>query len=348
MKPILYNINAFDAVESGSFAFSWNGNQVFQNQLIVRKNDTNEVVYNANEETLQLKHTLPANTLINGILYNASVIVYDKDGNPSEASDEILFYCYTQPTFVFSNLNANQIIQNSNYTAQLSYSQPEGEELESYQIILYDSNKTVIYSSSLRYDTNNLSIQITGLSDNTLYYAQATGQTLNDMYVDTGLIPFNVDYITPITYATLILENNKDMGAILIRSNIISVEFKSSVDPAIFVDNEYVDLRDSDRYIYLDEAISIPSDFSLIVKGKSFSYNTPIVYMSDGVNELTVTLRKGTFESQGGEKAYLWLECSTSMIYQISSEYFDVPTDDTLISFVIQHQNGLYNLLLAN
>jgi hypothetical protein len=109
-KPILYNADAWDSSKEKTFNFLWEGNQSFGNILQIRNNLTDKIVYEESETTMQLKHTVPANTLKNGILYNVRVAVIDIDNNVSEYSDPMLFYCYTTPTFTFDNIQENQVI----------------------------------------------------------------------------------------------------------------------------------------------------------------------------------------------------------------------------------------------
>ena len=109
MKPILFNTLSFDSLREKTFYFVWNGNQAFGNILQIRNNDTNNLIYQSVETTMQLKHTLSANTLSNGVLYNARIAVMDIDNNISEYSDPILFYCFTTPTFTFDNISEDSI-----------------------------------------------------------------------------------------------------------------------------------------------------------------------------------------------------------------------------------------------
>ena len=106
----MYNINAFDANNSQTFYFIWQGNQAFGNILQIRENNTNTIIYEEPEITMQLKYPLSPNVLKNGGYYNARVAVIDIDGNVSEFSDPILFYCFTTPTFIFDNIEENNNI----------------------------------------------------------------------------------------------------------------------------------------------------------------------------------------------------------------------------------------------
>ena len=141
-KPILnYNLrNAFDSKFDREFEFVYDGNQCFSNRLIVKNNSTNEVVYNQLQDTLQLKHVLPRNTLSNGVQYNARIVAIDANGVSSEESDTILFYCFTTPTFGL-NIANNDVVRSSNKEFVIAYSQQEGEVLQNFQIILSDMSK---------------------------------------------------------------------------------------------------------------------------------------------------------------------------------------------------------------
>ena len=154
-KPQLYSINAWDAANEQSFVFRWEGNQAFGNIIQIKNNTNNEVVYEKPDSTMQLKHTLSANTLKNGILYNVRVAVLDIDNNISEYSEPMLFYCFTTPLFKFNNIAENDIIKNSSYRITMSYEQKENEPLQSWEIGLYDLSKNRIQNSGVRY-TNNI------------------------------------------------------------------------------------------------------------------------------------------------------------------------------------------------
>ena len=174
MKPILYNINAFDSSKESIFQFVWNGNQSFGNKLIIYDNNVlNTIMYQEPQTTMQLKHTLSANTLKNGHYYSAKVAVIDIDKNESEYSDPILFYCFTTPTFTFDNIEENQIVKNASYQVSMTYNQIEGEPLQSWEISLYDMSQSKIQGSGVSY-TSDIKYTLTNLEDDKSYYIKAT------------------------------------------------------------------------------------------------------------------------------------------------------------------------------
>ena len=109
ITPIGATRNAFDATENAVFSFtSSGGNQVVANELKIYNNETSELVYSNKVETYAFSQTVSANTLENGVVYNFTFTTYDVDDNASEPSSPILFYCYTNPTFEFTNITENQ------------------------------------------------------------------------------------------------------------------------------------------------------------------------------------------------------------------------------------------------
>src|SRR5574344_1508045 len=95
VKPIGKTIKAFDSSSAQLFEFiSSSGNQVVKNRIIIRNNSTSAVVYDNTLETYTLGQTVPSNKLSNGVQYNFTFTTYDVDGNSSEESSPILFWCY--------------------------------------------------------------------------------------------------------------------------------------------------------------------------------------------------------------------------------------------------------------
>lgn len=204
------------------------------------------VVYNEEATTLKLLHPLPADVLRNGMNYYGEITVYDIDGN-SVTSSSVSFSCYTTPTWTFQNLEQNQVLKSAMYTLNISYSQPEGELLNEYQVKLYNSAKSVIWDSGNLYDTN-LSVALTGFADSSFYYVQAIGKTIHGMLLDTGLIPFSVQYTVPSLYSLLHLENKEYEGAVKITSNIVGITGRSIPNNITYV---FKIVKESHQYMKL-------------------------------------------------------------------------------------------------
>ena len=131
--PILYNVPAFDSSQAQIFAFnSLGGNQVTGSTLTIKNNITLQTVYSQTQISYRFEHILPANTLVNGTYYQATLTTRDASGNESSPSAAIQFYCYTQPNFEISNMPSGNVITNSSYAFTVTYNQAQGEILNAY------------------------------------------------------------------------------------------------------------------------------------------------------------------------------------------------------------------------
>lgn len=348
-KPILHNTAsyAFDAVKDREFTFQYSGSQAFSNTLIIRRNDTYETVYNASQTTMQLKHTLPANTLTNGTLYNVSIYVTDRDGNNSDISEPLIFCCYSTPEFAI-NITENQIIGDSSYNVVIAYTQTEDEALQSYQVILYDQSKQVIYSSSTRYDTALL-VPISGLENNTTYYIRATGETINHMSLDTGYVKFTVKYILPSYYSYLVSENDRRAGTILLSSFYVSIEGRT-LDGSIpiFSEEDLVDTVNGSGIIF-DHGFRVDNDFIMRLCFYPCGRNVSPLKLSNGLLDIILTERRGVYWNTDGEKLYYELSIKSGKTYYIiKSEYVDVPDDTDVLYLWIKKKGNLYELHLIS
>lgn len=348
-KPILHNTAsyAFDATKDHEFTFQYSGSQAFSNTLIVRRNDTYETVYSVQQTTMQLKHTLPANTLTNGKLYNVSIYVTDRDGNNSDVSEPLIFCCYSTPEFAI-NITENQIIGDSSYNVVVAYAQTEDEALQSYQVILYDQSKQVIYSSSTRYDTALL-VPISGLENNTTYYIRATGETINHMSLDTGYVKFTVKYILPSYYSYLVSENDRRAGTILLSSFYVSIEGRTLDGSApIFSEEDLVDTVNGSGIIF-DHGFRIDNDFIMRLCFYPCGRNVSPLKLSNGLLDIILTERRGVYWNTNGEKLYYELSIkSGNTYYIIRSEYVDIPDDTDVLYLWIKKKNNLYELHLIS
>jgi len=348
-KPILYNTAsyAFDATKAHDFEFQYSGSQAFSNTLIVRKNDTNEVVYNASQTTMLLKHTLPAGSLSNGYIYNVCVFTTDRDGNNSELSDPLIFRCYGTPVFDL-NISENQVITASSYNVTTTYSQSEDEPLQSYQVVLYNTKKQPIFTSSIRYDAT-LPLSINGLEDNASYYIRATGETVNHMPLDTDYIYFMVKYIQPNYYSFLVAENNGTAGVVDLTSFIVSIEGRTldGSDP-LFREGDLLDTVNGSGIVF-DHGFKIQSDFLLRLCFYPCGRNVSPLRLSNGTLDIVLTERRGTYSDSNGEKLYYELSINSGKTYYIvRSEYIDVPDDTDILYLWVKKKNSLCELHLIS
>lgn len=347
-KPILYPISAFDRSTAQEFRFSYQGNQAFKNKLTVYNSETNEIVYSREQATMQLLHTLPENTLMNGICYTADITVFDRDNLSSPASDKIIFYCFTSPVFQFTNLGQNQIVRNASIDLLLQYEQIEEEPLASYQIVLYDHTQRQLQSSGMRYDSADRHFQITSLEENQNYYARATGSTRNGMLVDTGMVPFSVEYVQPNVWSKLIAENLFGQGEVKLSTHIVSVIGESSPDPPRYIDNEMVDLTGEGAHIRFEGGYQITSDFTMQIEGRSFTPNEEVMVFSNERNRIVIRYCIDRFNGQERPKAFVELSAYNTLTrYYLISNLIDVPGPEIMLSIWVRRIGALYDVKLA-
>jgi len=248
--------------------------------------------------------------------------------------------------FKFDNIVENQIVKNSTYQVTMTYSQLENEPLQSYEISLYNLSKVKIQTSGIRYSIDTLKYSLSNLEDNQFYYIRATGQTLNGMNIETDYIFFSVNYEQPAVYSVLSLENVSKNGYIKLQSNIRAVECYTTSDP-IYIDNEYIDLRND--ALTIDKDFSFEDNFIINLSGYNLSDGL-IMQLSDGVNNINLYMRKGIYNINNNiEKTYIELNIPVGFTtYQCFSNYIDNPTETELLSFWLIRKNGLYQINLEN
>ena len=328
-KPQLYidASYAFDARYEREFKYLWpsGNNQSVANTLIIRDNETNTIVYNTKQETLLLKHVLPANTLQNGKTYNVCIQVFDRDNNASELSDTLIFKCYTTPTLSLNIVN-EQVIRSSSYLFLVSYNQIEGEELQYYSLELYDGNKQRLYNTGAKYNIE-AGITLSDFTDNTSYYIKAYGQTINHMEIETDFILFHVEYIKPELYSYMTVENRELYGDIQFTSFLVSIEGKGVNGEPTYIDGDYVDTVNGTD-IRFDDNFSINNGLISLV-GRNFKINEPFLIMKNNTyHTMTFTWKYGTYEKENDiEKWYVELKCVDNRVVTYHMSNLILPPD---------------------
>ena len=341
-KPIFVQGSdyAFDTTEEHTFMYNWNSSNIqsVANILTIRDNDTLEIIYQEPQNTLLLKHVLPANILSNGTLYNATIKVVDRDGNESSESDSILFYCFSKP-IVTPTINDNEVIQNSSCTVGINYYQAEGEELQSFKVELYNKNKELIYTSSIKYDISS-TVTLTDLEDNTTYYIKIGYETINHMQSKCDFIAFHVDYIAPDFYAYITVENRFKFGDIQFTSNLVSVEGKSSEIDLNYINNDKVDLKNGEKVIF-DENFNLNNNYSLIIRAENLQTNKIFTILKNENN--TVSLKWRIDEE---ENFYVELTSQSNNLINIFMSNHIQCTETDMIKIMVRCLNHRFDILV--
>lgn len=350
VSPILLTSTPFDATGSHILQFTYSGSQIFANRLIIRNNNNNVIVYDKKVSSMTTYVTIPANTLENGSTYNFQVSVFDHEGVESDLSNIIVVQCLTTPVFKLS-VETGTTIRNSYVDVEVTYSQENGELLNLYSVVLYANNQTtIVYNSGTKYSSESMMTRVTDLMDNSTYYLRATGETVNGMPVDTGLIEIICDYIKPDTFLTFRADNIKDEGIVRLSANFIMVEGSTTAEELIYIDDEKVSLLNGET-VYWNSGFgtknftwdmrleSIP-DFSKII---TFNMKSVVAYVTwnygyfDGFDEAQYYAELTAYQYVGAEQ----------LRYIQTSNRINPLSEGQQVHIWIRHVDGMFDVIIT-
>lgn len=350
--PILYNVSAFDATQAQTFAFNViGGSQVVANTLTIKNNTTLATVYSQTQSTFKFEHILPANALTNGTYYQATLTTKDAQGNESSPSTPIQFYCYSQPTFVISNMPTGNVVTNSSFAFNVTYNQEQGEILNAYVFNLYSASGVLISTSGTMYNTDStlpltISYLFSGLEDRASYSIEATGVTVNGTQITTGKINFVTNYIAPNVFSFLFLTNNCKGGYITIESNVTGIDGETNPDPAIYIDNKEIDVRDDGNYVQWSKGYEINGNWTMRLWGRHYRPNKEIFRFSNTNGDIITVVycvddTQCWFEMRALHSGNTWA-------YTIESEHIALPENTEQLFTWLRRVDNLYELKIEN
>lgn len=349
-RPILYTTVAFDASQEHTFIFNVvGGDQVTKNRLTIIRQSDNSIVYQSIQEGFAYNHIVQANSLVNGVYYSAYIETYNYENDISSPSDSIQFYCYSTPIFAFQNFPISGIINNSSFNFEIYYNQEENEILNSYIFNLYNSQGSLVSTSGTLYNTYTtlpilISYIFSGLEDNTNYYIQVNGITIQGTQISTPMQLFYVQYTQPSVYSVIELNNNCEGGYITLKSNLREIDGISNPENPIYVDDDTaIDLTGVGDYVLWDSGYSINGDFTASLWGHNFNENSTIITMENENTILTIKYKKN-------EDYFYYVELiveNENIIYYIYSNPILILENDELQVF-IRRINTLYDISLFN
>ena len=356
-RPTLLSMVAFDAKKQQKFTFIITGNssQIVANKLIIRNNNTNDIVYEEKQETFKYEHIVNADELTNGVYYNAVLSVFDVNGNESISSIPIQFWGYETPTIEISNIPVNNIINNSSFNFQFLYNQSQNESLNSYIINLYNSSKVQISTSGVQYTLIGIppytgNYTFTGFENNTIYYIQVLGTTIEGTVISSELKQFTVQYTRPDLFTLIELTNNCDEGYISISSNIVLIDGDSQPSPPIYIENEEIDLTANDSYVQWKKGFSISGDFLSRLWFRNPNPYQTIAQFSNASGEIIKLNYMQGYESiestDMGAYVEIYVSSITGVSYYIFSNYVPIlpPTEKYVV--YLTKNNNVYSLQL--
>lgn len=356
-RPILLTTPSFDATKQKIFLFNVEsgGAQIVANQLTIKNQNGNTIVYQEKQQSFRFEHVLPANTLKNGEYYSATVAVYDSLGNESPASLYIQFRCYTSPSIEFVNLPSNNIINNNTYEFQFIYNQEQGERLDNYVMNLYNSSQVLVSTSSVVYVGNGSppytgSYLFAGFEDNTVYYLEIIGATINGAVVETGKIQIDISYVKPDLFTLLSLKNNCDEGYISVASNIVLIGSETNPAPPIFIDGKEVDLSGEGNYVDWNSGYSVNGNFLARAWFRNPNVNSQIIQFSNVMGQtIKVTYRNG-YENVEASNLQSYVEVYVKSIdgleYYIYSNYTNILSQLEYYMVYLRRIDNIYEIKL--
>ena len=350
--PILYNVPAFDSSQAQIFAFnSLGGNQVTGSTLTIKNNVTLQTVYSQTQISYRFEHILPANTLVNGTYYQATLTTRDASGNESNPSAAIQFYCYTQPSFEISNMPVGNIITNSSFAFSITYNQEQGETLNAYVFNLYNAGGALISTSNTLYNSSTTlpftgTYLFSGFEDKSTYFIEVNGVTSGGTQITTGRIKFTTNYSTFSTFSYLFLTNNCSGGYITIESNIVGIDGITNPQNPTYIDNQEIDLRKDGYYVEWADGYIISGDWTMRMWGRQFTPDKEIVRFSSANGDIVSiyyrqTATQAFFEMRCVNKNFIWG-------YTIESQYISLPADNEQVFCWLRKIDNLYELKIEN
>lgn len=348
-KPILSPVAAWDVADGQTFTFNViGGDAVTGNTLYIIDNSTGSVVYTLQTTSFKYEAIVPANAsgLTNGTYYSAYITTTNASDETSANSNTIQFYCYSTPSWAFSNFSQGTIVTNSSIAPQVQYSQSEGEALNDYTITLYDSNQLQLSTSGVQYtgsssSTIAVSYDFFGLEDDTIYYIRAIGHTVENTALDTGFIRFTTDYVRPSTYSILNLENNCDEGYIVYTSLAIGIEGESNPETPTYTEDG-IDLTADGSYVTWTDGFEISDNFTakLWVKNPTVGANLVTMTNTNGQSVIVAYVQ----DPDDDTKVMATVTVGSYFAY---SESITAPASTDELCIQLRRINGVYEIKLG-
>ena len=246
MRPVIEQIESFDAQAGKSIKFYYGGNQSYGSLLkVYDASNLSTPVYTNKVVNMNYTNSIASGALTNGIQYVAEIISYDNNGVASEASNKIYFWCFSTPIFRFTNITDGDILDNQSFTANLLYEQENGVDISQFRYEIYDYQMTLLFASDYFSDySSHSSYNYNGLENNQRYYIRAYGFTTRSQTLDTGFVSLFILFKTPDAYSILYANADNGNGVIEYNTNIRLIEPN----------------RDNSEYYYQQDTIDLSHD----------------------------------------------------------------------------------------
>lgn len=267
MRPVIEQIDNFDATSGKSITFYYGGNQSHGSILTVYSvDDFTKPVFTNTTDNMNYTNAIAAEILKNGKQYAAEVISIDINGNQSEVSNKVYFWCFATPIFRFSNISDGEIFNSQSVLANLLYEQTDGVEIAQFKYELFNSQMSLIQESDyFSIYEDHKEYNYSGLENNAIYYVRARGNTVRSQVLDTGYISIFIQFEAPSAYSVLYANADNGNGVIEYNTNIRLIEPNRDSETYEY-DFGLIDLSE-DRICY-DTNFVLDGDFVMAIRHK--------------------------------------------------------------------------------
>lgn len=267
VKPILANTKVIDVTKNNNISFIVIGGEQFSGFTYEIYNNSTSTLVKTEDIISQLpSFDIQPNILSNGAEYKIRLKTCNTTGQYSEFSDYMVLKCYSVAKVSIDNFTIEdgiKKIKNQKYVFEGSYSQTENIKLKCFRYILYQEDGTLIKEYPWVYQQDYVLQQyIDGLDNYSWYRIQLVCIDQNDITTSNGIDTFYVDYKPPKIRQVVNLTNDKESASIIIESDARQLIFKT-VGDMHFIDSQKLDITNDGSYIYMDNACTIGSDFTL-------------------------------------------------------------------------------------
>lgn len=340
-KPILQSVPVFDATQDKVFTFAWRGDTIKTCILNIYNSSTDVQVYSGTQ-TIENKRNellLPANSLVNGASYYATLTILDINNVTSVKSNIVTFNCYAKPEFI-SSLSDNTTLSTTTIEIDTQLSGAENDSVKIIKFYLYETDKNgddevlLIESEEMLCETDDdLHFRFIGLENEHYYKAYASCVTTNGFELETSKSLVHI-VCEQVNYGgKCYIETNHINGYVRFSTNFVIIQ---STDSYTF-SNGLIDLT-SKPLIY-KEGFSLSDDLYFCLRGKGY-VETVLQAMDDDENKIEVSVYY--FEELAGYKAMLTVTQGISK-YVIFSNTFNIVADE-LYDIRIYRINNIYDI----
>jgi len=330
LKPseILPDNGAFSAENAIQITWKNNGDSMKAYEIIVEDNSTGNQVYTSGKiNAYSGKHTISANTLVNGILYRFKIKVYN--GIDEYAiSDYKVFSCYSSPSVVIPN---DGYIRNQLLTVSAVYNQSQNILLNTYKFILYDEYENILEESEYKYDgllNHNFTYK---LENDGVYKVECVVFTVNGILGSSGKVTLTAQYEAPTVYFQMQTSVPYDKCYVELAWSTVRIIGKTINSP-VYIDSNMIDL--SNDILTYDDCFELPAKFTLRIWLKKIKIKINLVELIGSNGSIIISYYDNKFHAFRNVK-----DIKTHIV----SQELNVLEDD-LVYVCLQQLNGFMNI----